>query len=118
MMTAVFFFFHRRYLTIKINGHAQSAPEGQDLICAASSAFGFQAVQTVENMHYAGWLDTKPKIRIKKGDIHISLKTKCEYHTVVINMLNVVAVGYQILAEKYPEHVQLTPFVKPSKATK
>lgn len=116
MITAVFKEHkHDKTLSVKIKGHAQSAPEGQDLICAASSAYGFQAIQTVENMYLAEWLDRKPKMWIKKGGIHISCKPKPEYYTIVINILQVVAVGYQILEEKYPEYVRFTPFVEPEK---
>jgi uncharacterized protein YsxB (DUF464 family) len=114
MITAIFKEHrHNKTISIKIKGHAQTAPEGEDLVCAASSAYGFQAIQTVKSMFEAGWLVRKPKMRIDKGDIHISLRPKNEYYTVVINMLQVVATGYQLLENSYPDNVQLTAFAKP-----
>ena len=114
MITALFKELkHTKSISLKVKGHAESAPEGKDLICAASSAYGFQAIQTVENMFFSDWLVKKPKIWINKGDISIVFRPKEEYYTVCLNMLQVVAVGYQILEEKYPDFVQLTAFTKP-----
>ena len=100
-------------MTIKIKGHANTAQEGKDLICAASSAYGFQAIQVVENMYKTEWLYSKPKMWIKKGDIHFFVKPMPEYYTIVFNMLQVIAMGYQILSEKYPEYVKFKSFDEP-----
>lgn len=100
-------------ISLKVKGHAMSAPEGHDLICAASSAYGFQAIQMVENMYHSEWLTRKPKMWINHGDIHITLRPKEEYYTIVFNMMQVIAIGYQILEDKYPEYVQLTVFSEP-----
>ena len=41
--------YGRRALTLELRGHAQSAPKGQDLVCAAASTLAFTAAEALQN---------------------------------------------------------------------
>lgn len=103
-------------LSLRVKGHALSAPEGEDLICAASSILALQAAQMAENLYIQEWLDKKPRISIDKGDVTVIVHPKEEHREMVFNMLQTVAIGYSILESKYPEYVKLTMFGAPKAA--
>lgn len=97
-------------ISFKSTGHAQSAPKGEDLICAAASAFALQATQSIRTMERQEWLEKPAIAEVKAGRCYLRIRPKPEYRVICFNMLQVVATGYQVLAETFPKHVELHSF--------
>ena len=54
------------HMTLK--GHAEAAPNGEDLICASATMLAYTAAQAVKFMQEQGKLQKKPKIKIRDGE--------------------------------------------------
>ncbi len=79
---------------ITITGHSNSGAEGHDLVCSACSILMWTAVEAL-----------KGKSTVTMGDsgyCHISLQDIDSRP-----ILNTIATGYRLLAEKVPEFVKV-----------
>lgn len=86
--------FNPRMRTLCVEGHAGTAPVGQDLLCSAASALGFAL-----EAHCAKHPEYKADIKRaeRAGVFWIQMKSRKG-----IKPLRVIADGYQLLAEFYP----------------
>ena len=55
-------------LKLTVRGHADTAPKGQDLLCAAVSSLVLTAGETVRLLEKEGYLARPPLIRLKSGN--------------------------------------------------
>ena len=94
--------YNREECTLTVKGHAQSAPKGNDLVCAAASILGFTAIACVRNNQER----FKPRI-LQQGD---TLRIECEpgrsFVTPCRRMLDTIFTGYEVLASAYPNNVR------------
>ncbi len=90
-----------------IRGHAQTAPDGEDLVCSAATMLAYTAAQAVQFFAEQGKLQCKPKIRICKGRATVIATPKEEAFAEVLLTFWVAQCGAQVLAHNYPKHVQL-----------
>ena len=89
---------------VKAFGHANTAPFGQDIVCAAVSALvcTFAAVlREAEEMGKLLSLD----IRLEHGEAEIFCKPKPAHRKEVMAWLRYLEAGVDALAERYPEAV-------------
>lgn len=90
-------------LTIK--GHANAAPKGADLICAAATVSAYQLAQIANEMFDRGALQEKPTAQIREGKAKVRLTPMPDAVSETMHTLYVVCTGLRILAANYPTHV-------------
>lgn len=96
--------YNRVYNRITVQGHAGSAPIGEDLVCSAASILVHTLDANVENMEVAG-IATKRYSEIKEGFTKISCTPVRGFENVVKATFQSVCVGFEILADKFPEYI-------------
>lgn len=86
-----------------IDGHAGSAPYGQDLVCAACTILGYTLVNcTAEVPEYMAsyFIDET------HGVIHVEACPEETHRELCLHTFDVIYTGFEILAAKYPENVR------------
>ena len=94
-------------IVFKAKGHAMSAPKGEDLVCAAASAYVNQLCETVKAIDRQGWLIKKPKIHVEDGKASIVYHPKEACRAIVEYLTMMTTTGFDWLEKEYPEHVKL-----------
>ncbi len=84
---------------LEIEGHAQSAPKGEDLICAAATIL----VRTAAAILQESSKDIT-EIDISDGKARIKLT---EYDPVAVVEMSVIVKGFVLLMQKYPEYIKI-----------
>lgn len=97
-------------LVLVLEGHAGSAPEGEDLICAAASILAYTAAQEVREMEKAGKLRKRPRVELAKGLCRVTCTPRTEAQSEALHTYKVVQTGLRLLAESFPEQVALKTF--------
>ena len=77
---------------VTLEGHALSDVYGKDLICAAVSALALTLAANAEDLEEA-------EILLEPGNSRISCSPDAA------GMFDCICKGFQLLAEKFPEHV-------------
>ena len=99
-------------IILKVEGHAGMDDKGHDIVCSAASILTYTIAQYLQYIYKRGGLQKKPRIDIKDGDALIIAKPKKEYEGEVLNAFFVAEVGYSLLAQNYPQYVELEMFGK------
>ena len=97
-------------IVLEVKGHAGMDDKGHDIVCSAASILTYTIAQYLQFIHNRGGLQKKPRIDIKDGDALIIAKPKKEYEGEVLNAFFVAEVGYSLLAQNYPQFVELKMF--------
>ena len=94
-------------LTMDVFGHAESAPEGKDLVCCAVSVTVQQLIHSLENMEIEHGNIKKLDYEMKSGDVHLKVIPKDWGRLSVKNRMRYAVEGLQLIADNYPEYVKL-----------
>ena len=97
-------------IALKVKGHAGQNEKGHDIVCSAASILTYTIAQYLRYVDKQGGLKTKPRIEIKDGDALIVAKPTEKYEGEVLNAFFVAEVGYSLLAQNYPQYVELEMF--------
>lgn len=92
---------------MSVQGHAGTAPFGQDLVCAAATMLCYTMAQTVCNMENDGWLADKPTISILSGEGDVIFTPKAEHRENAELCMDVIRNGYRVLESSYPDAVKI-----------
>lgn len=96
---------HTLKLTVK--GHAGAADAGEDLICAAASAYTYQFAQVIKNYEGTGKIDQK-RVKLLSGDATISCRaTNDVTFRALYSALTVVMTGFKLLETNYRTFVKV-----------
>ena len=99
-------------IILKVEGHAGQDDKGHDIICSAASILTYTIAQYLHFINERGGLKKKPHIVLNDGDALIVAKPKSEYEAEVLNAFFVAEVGFSLLAQNYPQFVELNMFGK------
>lgn len=99
--------FDRSAYRLRVQGHACSAPYGQDLVCAGVSAL-VATLGAVICEYAAAEIASDVEVRIAPGDTEISCKPKDGEERSVAAVYHTVVTGLQCMAAEYPEYVRCT----------
>lgn len=88
---------------LKIEGHAQSAPKGEDLICAAATILVRTAAAILPK--------DITEVDISDGKARIKLT---EYDPVAVVEMSVIVKGFVLLMQEYPEYIKIFTETKKS----
>ena len=99
--------YHRDYHRVTVKGHARSGEPGHDLVCASASILAYTLAGNVMNLSTGGAKTVRdPKIQMEEGHAVISCSPVNRYKSTVTLMFDSVCVGFDILAQKYPEFIK------------
>lgn len=96
--------------TLSLKGHAGAADIGQDIICASATTLAYTAAQYIKDMSKMDKLNSKPTLILKKGNAKVTCTPKDDYYDECRQAYLVIATGFNLLAENYPEYVTLKMF--------
>ncbi len=91
---------------IKLNGHANYAPNGQDIVCAATSMITFMLLQMIDNMNARNEVSIIRQ-RQEEGFVDIEVSVGKIYQDYFDTVLDVILTGYKLLGNKYPNNIFL-----------
>lgn len=95
-----------RHFKIVINGHADSAEYGKDLVCCAISTLTFTLISYMENQADKGRIiNFTTHIREKDGYICL----ECDLiHNSVEEGIEAITQGYDLLQENYKKYIKIS----------
>lgn len=88
-----------------IKGHAGSAEYGKDLVCASASILLYTLVTNLREVELEG--DCKVAVKESSGDCEVAVCACNEATEKVKDIIHYAMNGYRILAENYPENLQI-----------
>ena len=96
-------------LCLSIEGHAETAPEGEDLVCAAASTLAYTAAYSMEKMSEEGKFKGGGEFiaYLEQGDYLLVCTPKPEPLAVARLMLMTVLYGFYALKEAFPDAVSV-----------
>lgn len=97
-------------IILRVEGHADAAPKGQDNICAGASMLAYTLAQVLTFMYEEGSLHKRPQIKLDEGDTLITARPVEGRYNECLHAFYVVQVGFALLARSYPQYVELVSF--------
>ena len=82
-----------------VEGHAGSAPAGEDLVCAAASILGWTLVANAERYN--------AEIFLENGVIEVKCAPEDGREALCREMMDTLATGFKLLAEKQQEYITM-----------
>lgn len=101
MIEAIYWKNHNR---LTVRGHAYSAEEGKDLVCAGASTLAVTLATNVRVLVEMGYA-RDPIIELDKGEAIVQCTPLRKYSQSVGQVFRSVCVGFEILAVQYPEYI-------------
>ena len=95
-------------LILDVDGHASSAPRGQDIVCAAESMLTQALLQTLMDMVEEDKVAISWTGSPEKGQLKIEATPAEEYRKEIAAAYRVTVTGLRMLAEEYPDYIRLT----------
>ena len=89
-------------LSLRIEGHAEYAEHGKDIVCASASILACTLATMIESF------GIKSNINLEIGDT--TIECECNEHPmmdVIRDAFNFANWGYTLLAQNYPQYVRL-----------
>ena len=106
-------FIHQKEIdtiVLRVEGHAGQDEKGHDIVCSAASILTYTVAQYLKYVEKCRGLKKKPRIVLKEGDALIIAKPTKEFEAEVLNAFFVAEVGFSLLAQNYPQYVELKMF--------
>ena len=101
MIDATLWTANGRTAGFRISGHAGYEDSGKDIVCAAvSSAMQLTANGITEILHY------EPVLNVEESAVTLQTKRGCDDQG-VLAMLDSLRLQLEILAEQYPQFIQI-----------
>ncbi|MGI5976167.1 MAG: ribosomal-processing cysteine protease Prp [Candidatus Limivicinus sp.] len=93
--------------TLEARGHADYAPRGRDIVCAAVSSLIWALKAYVERMYGAGELIGRPLLEAENGRALICARPRREAAEKIRGAFELTKAGFSLLAGNYPGNVRL-----------
>lgn len=103
-------------LSLSLVGHSGQAKIGKDIVCSACSILAYTVAQFVKEADDAGYLKKPPTIRLESGDTVITCQPIDDLLIDIQNIYFFAEKGYELLAQNYPQNVELKQFGQPDEA--
>lgn len=96
--------YYRKYNRVTVEGHANSGDPGHDLVCAGASTLVYTLAANVGNLEGNGQV-RDVAVKLEPGVAEIGCKPKRKNEAIVGRIFEAVCVGFEILAQSYPEYI-------------
>lgn len=107
MIKAKFYFNDNGVFGMEVDGHAGYAEKGKDIVCASASILTQTLIATIESCNESKAFSSKPKLKVEDGHAVIRCRPKDYWMESVNNMLATIEVGFKLLAQEYPQCVEI-----------
>ena len=97
-------------LIFSCEGHAGQAEKGHDIVCASASMLAYTLAQNLLFMEGKRKFNGKVRVITKSGNAYMACKPKKNELAEVLHTFFVVQVGFSLLAQNYPQYVELKMF--------
>lgn len=97
-------------LHMTIKGHAGQAPAGQDIVCSAVSILANMAARFAMTEEKCGSFKEQPLIKLEEGDTEVSVNPIEEKQGAFAFAYSFLELGFDSIAQAYPEYVELKTF--------
>ena len=87
----------KKFVSLSVKGHANSAPHGEDLVCAAVSAVLTGGCNNLDVKNF--------DIKLDEGDAYIKAKNSISSHDEVV--IETIIVGLQTIENSYGKFIQI-----------
>ena len=94
---------------MEMQGHAMTAPKGEDLVCAAATMVVYTLAQAVQFLYEQDRFLGKPKMQIVDGYANIVAYPKPNATAETLMAFWVAQAGAYVLERNYPGAVSLMP---------
>lgn len=94
---------------MEMQGHAMTAPKGEDLVCAAATMVVYTLAQAVQFLYEQDRLLEKPRLQIVDGYANIVAIPKKTALAETLMAFWVAQAGAYVLERNYPSAVSLMP---------
>lgn len=94
----------------KVDGHAGQDNSGHDIVCSAASILAYTLAQTTRYIEEQDGFELKPIIQLNEGKAIVLVRPKEKYEGEVMQSFFTIEVGYSLLAQNYPQYVELKQF--------
>ena len=88
--------YDRRHYTLTVDGHAGSAPEGEDLVCAAATMLVRTLAANVEQLEVEGYA-WNTICKMGKGYAEISCNPLPGFETLTRGIYDAICLGFEVL---------------------
>ena len=91
-------------LSLRLEGHAEYAEHGKDIVCASASILAYTLATIIETF------GIESNIKLESGDT--TIECVCNDHPmmdVIRDSFNFAIEGYALLEQTYPQYVRLMP---------
>lgn len=109
-MIQVRFYVNKGALCLKVEGHAQAAPKGEDVVCAGASVLAATLADFAAIMNAHGELEKEPHINMRAGYASIKVTPKADTRGKMLLAFSVIATGMSAIARNYPAYITLKLF--------
>ena len=103
-------------LSLSLVGHSGYADIGKDIVCSACSILAYTVAQFVKEADESGYLKTPPTIKLESGNTAITCQPIDDLLIDIQNIYFFAEKGYELLAQNYPQNVELKQFGQPDEA--
>lgn len=93
-------------MRLEIHGHAEFAPNGQDVVCAAVSGLSWACIGYVSEMYESAMLRRAPQLTAEKGSAFICAEAAEEYKDRLDGASGLVEAGLRLLSENFPGNIK------------
>lgn len=108
-MIDIKFYKKGKQICMTVQGHAGTAPKGEDLVCAAATMLVYTLAQAVQFLQEQGCFRKRPKMEITDGYAFISAVPGKSVEAEVLMAFWVAQAGAYVLERNYPQAVKLIP---------
>ena len=110
MIKASFTLTEDKTFLFKIDGHAGQDDSGHDIVCSAASILAYTLAQTMRYIEEQDGFELTPVIQLSEGKAIVLVRPTEDYEGEVMQSFFTIEVGYSLLAQNYPQYVELKPF--------
>lgn len=106
-MVRIVFSQHEGSMSIVLQGHAGTAPKGEDLVCAAVTMLTYTAAQSAMDFWKEQKLQKEPVVKLSSGDCVVTINPEETAAAEATAVWRTLLHGYQLLESSYPQAVSV-----------
>ncbi len=92
---------------VRMEGHAEQGAYGEDVVCGALSMLAYTMAQNLSRLEAQGKLSNTPILTMESGFVYLEAHAGKGHESELLHGLEVIRGGFQLLAESFPQAVEL-----------
>lgn len=103
---------NQRSIILKMSGHANAGPAGEDVVCAGASTLLYTLAQMSMFFYHLKKLRKKPTIKFGEKETLVVVSPKKDFSGEIESAFFFMQTGLALLADNYPRCFDVTVFGK------